>query len=84
MRACAVVAGGGSLTPLAPISIQEMKLGAGLGIVLEAPGLSPYHTGRSRTCLSIARMLAMLALFVGDHLHMRVSLVSVCPLLPKI
>lgn len=34
----------GSLTPLAPISMQEMKLSGGLGLVLEAPGLSPYHT----------------------------------------
>lgn len=41
----AVVATSGSLTPLAPISMQEMKLSGGLGLVLEAPGLSPYHTG---------------------------------------
>ncbi|XP_052122282.1 uncharacterized protein LOC113212089 [Frankliniella occidentalis] len=38
------LAGTGSLTPLAPISMQDMKLGPGLGLVLEAPGLSPYHT----------------------------------------
>lgn len=34
--------GSGSLTPLAPISMQEMKLGPGSMI---EQTLSPYHTG---------------------------------------
>lgn len=47
------VAGSGSLTPLAPISMQEMKLGASLGLVLESPGLSPYHTGECASLINL-------------------------------
>ncbi|KAK3914363.1 hypothetical protein KUF71_023764, partial [Frankliniella fusca] len=48
------LAGSGSLTPLAPISMQDVKLGPGLGLVFEAPGLSPYHTEGSPYTVSVA------------------------------